>query len=1035
MSLKDIPLQLKIDSEEDLRSMVYSYCCELGFEADEISCEDYFSITLGHNAIGIDKKMIGGRSDILISRNGKPLAIIETKNISHSLTDEDAKQAISYARLLSNIAPFAIVTNGVDTRVYDVLAGELCRVDNPQDSIWSKNGQQISVGISDELRYEATKVLIALNPDTLSQFCEQQIITRLSDLKSDVKSSKKYNPELYVKRESLNKAFTEWEQGESPVFAIIAPSGYGKTNFMCAKCEEMSSSHFALFYSAGRFTNGLAHAIKDDFIWEFHRDRETFQVFERLDTIARSAGKKILVFVDAIDENPVGIKAIKNELLDIIAKLRKYQNIRLVFSCKLFDWPYVITDGNQSFNLLAEAINPACAHPETRSTSPDSGRIGFHFAEFTNEELREAITKYKSAYSVEGEFYGELLEESRNPLMLRFISEIYGGGREKLPTSISRPELFTLYLQRKLEPIENQNLAEIILTKIASLVFTSGIRYVPKDQIISILPWSESYDRVLQNLFRLGILSKTYADEIENIGFEFNKFLLYFYVFKTKKFHALSLEQQVVLAQELIKTSIGIEALDFYLVAVSQDVAHKFLLEIASWDFPLLALIINGLKGMETYKKTPIPLDHIFHYLDFYNFLKGKFFTELSHAIMPYVKMPLGVIFIEGTPVKFRACTPVYPHPFIDVEDKDNIKKIFSGPVDLQMAQTLMPVGSFHLGGIHEFTEYPQKASYDHLMREISSALSNRLLNESVSRDILLDRIYEILLYHPSSWLVENGLPREHYWKLLGYVTIEELENSKVSELKERVSNLIKDFSKYLKKRDNLSPSYYHRLNELCMALFSMSQMDDADRLGSRRYSLDKLLGTRSGAIKPDSNEVKNVISIIIENYKLLFAANFPLLTTYSPFFKNIDNLSVVEILHDTSSDFPTLSYMVCPNLPERVPLKVIDASRNSPLIEKVCFQTLRGGGYFQSMGNGFGYGEIDTTIDDIPIRDPKAWVARTRFPSRIPILDQVYSLIFHELGYLLGASHNNKWKDDFSSNLINDQYIRMATISLANRK
>ena len=355
MGLKDVPSQLRIDSEEDLRAMVHSYCSELGFDADEISCEDYFSITLGHNSIPIDKKIAGGRSDILISRNGKPLAIIETKAPSHDLTDEDAKQAISYARLLATIAPFAIVTNGTDTRVYDVLASGLTRVDNPQESLWSKNGQRIA-GINDELRYEAAKFLIAVNPETLSQFCEQQVATGLIDLKSDVKRNKKYNPELYVERGSLNKAFADWLQSDYPVFAVVAPSGYGKTNFMCAKAEETKPSHFALFYSASRFRDGLISSIRNDFIWEFHRDKEIVHIFDRLNTIAQNAEKKLLIFVDAIDENPSGLKTIKNELLDIVSRLGRYPNIRLILSCKSFDWPYVVVEGYQSFNR---------ANPET----------------------------------------------------------------------------------------------------------------------------------------------------------------------------------------------------------------------------------------------------------------------------------------------------------------------------------------------------------------------------------------------------------------------------------------------------------------------------------------------------------------------------------------------------------------------------------------------------------------------------------------------------------------------------------------------
>ena len=265
MGLKDIPPQLKIDSEEDLRIIIYSYFSELGFDPDEITCEDHFSITLGHNSIIIKEDVKWGRSDILITRNSIPLAIIETKTPEHDLSDADAQQAISYARLLKSIAPFAIVTNGAETRVYDVLANGLIQVNNPQESHWGKNGQQIS-GIDDEIRYEAAKLLIALNPETFNRFCKQQVASGLIDLKSEVKLNKKYNPELYVERDSLNKEFMKWEKGEIPIFAVVAPSGYGKTNFMCAKAEETLSSSFVLFYSAGRFTSGLIDSIKNDFI-------------------------------------------------------------------------------------------------------------------------------------------------------------------------------------------------------------------------------------------------------------------------------------------------------------------------------------------------------------------------------------------------------------------------------------------------------------------------------------------------------------------------------------------------------------------------------------------------------------------------------------------------------------------------------------------------------------------------------------------------------------------------------------------------
>lgn len=705
MSIKNIPPQFKIDSEEDVRVLVCSYFSELGFDLDEISCEDHFSISLGHSTIKVNKKNIKGHSDILVARNKKPLAIVETKKPSHKLTDQDAIQAISYARLLSSIAPFAIVTNGNDTKVYDVLADGLKQIDSPENSTWHLNGQKYSFGVSEELKSEAAKILVATNPETLDKFCKLQVSTKLSDLKSDTKGNKKYIPELYVERISLNQAFSSWLQSTLPVFAAVAQSGYGKTNFMCAKAEELSDSQYVLFYSAGKFVNGIAHAIKNDFTWEFHRDKEVFHIFERYNNIAQETEKKFLIFIDALDESSTGVKALKNEILDLVEKMHNYPNIKLVVSCKLFDWAYFVIDDNQSFNLLAESITSVENYPKVSTTGPESKNIGLHFSEFTDEELIQVITKYKTAYKLDGDFRGEALEESRNPLMLRFISEIYSGGTEKIPSTISKLELFTLYFQRKVETIENKNLAEIVLAKMALLVFTSGTRSISKDKLLASLQWTESYDKVFQALQRIGIIEQSDIEEQEYVNFVFNKFLLYFQIFRAMKIHLLPWDQQVEKFRGLIDLPIGVEALEFFLVAVSQPIAHKFLMEYAKQDLPILFQILTELRSLENYKRISIPEEHILYYLEFYDFLRNKVFNELKDKVMPYSELPLGLIVVDNRPVKFRACTSAYPQPMIELVEKDHISQLFKGPMDLRLAQVLMPVGPFYLGGIHELSE------------------------------------------------------------------------------------------------------------------------------------------------------------------------------------------------------------------------------------------------------------------------------------------------------------------------------------------
>ena len=1029
MGLKEIPLQFSIDSEEDIRVMVISFFSELGFDKDEISCEDYFSIHLGHQAIDISRKIVGGRSDILVSRNGQPLAIVETKAPAHNIEDDDARQAISYARLLSAIAPFAIVTNGGETKVYDVLASELTPIDNSHNSVWFRNGQQVSA-LGDEIRYEATKFLIGINADVLGQFCVQQVSLGLADLKSDLNQNKKYIPELYVERRLLNEAFINWMKSEHSIFAVVAQSGYGKTNFMCAKVEEIAASQFSLFYNANRFTNGLLQSITNDFIWEFHREKNSVHVFDRLDQIAKNADKKLIIFLDAIDENPSGIVAIKNELLELTKRIQNYPNIKLVISCKTFDWPYVIIDGSQAFNGLAETINPSCGHPETRLTTPDAEEIGFHLAEFTAEELEEATAKYKNAYSLKGDFGGELLKESRNPLMLRFISEIYGG-REDLPTSISSLELFNLYWQRKSKPIENPGIAENILSRTASLIFDSGIRGVPKDQIRSGLAWSDGYDKSLKDLFRLGVLVRANVEELEIIGFEFNKFLLYFYIFKVKKLQVLPLADRVNCLTELVKTKIGIEALEFYLTIASQDSVNELLKHLASQNLLLCTNIITELAGIKNYEKSPIPIEHISNYLEFYNFLRDNFFDRLSYSIMPYSKMPLGVIFTGDVPVLFRACTSTVSQPIVRIDDKQLIKELFKGPISRKLQTDLMPVGSFHIGGIHEFSKHPQAASYKHLVSEIGSALSHKMLDESSAPEVLKERIYSILFYEPSIWSQGDDFPpHDHYWKLMGYKDIQEAEEAKITDLINRTNELLNKILPHLEKHDSLYPSRLHHTNQLFAMHFALSKLDPEDHLGHPPYSIDKLWGYLRGPVDPFLDEVKNLIPYLIYNYKLLFSLNFPTLVEYSDFFTNIDKLAIVEIVRSSGfSDFLALSYIVCPSIVGKKPIKVICTSEGHSLTEKLNFNSLWGEGYSVSGDSGCGYIELNVTIENEHIYEPQAQVIKTRFPSRTPIIDQAYSLISNNLKSMLNASHSD-WRDSYSD-LVNNEYLRFAASSI----
>ncbi|WP_333667553.1 type I restriction enzyme HsdR N-terminal domain-containing protein, partial [Flavobacterium sp.] len=106
-------------TEEDIKAKILlPYLHDLGIDVSEISLEDSFKIRLGKT------KKATGRSDILCKRHSKNLFVIELKSDTVPITDDDRDQGISYARLLDYIAPFTIITNGLETKVYDTITKE-----------------------------------------------------------------------------------------------------------------------------------------------------------------------------------------------------------------------------------------------------------------------------------------------------------------------------------------------------------------------------------------------------------------------------------------------------------------------------------------------------------------------------------------------------------------------------------------------------------------------------------------------------------------------------------------------------------------------------------------------------------------------------------------------------------------------------------------------------------------------------------------------------------------------------------------------
>ena len=429
MPLKDVPKTFKVDSEEEVRFAVAQYFLDLGFLQEEISFEDQFKVRLGHKEVEISgakqNGLLRGRSDILITRNGTNLAVIETKHPDHQLQSTDVEQVISYARLLRQIAPFAILTNGTDTMVYDVLSPDLQELDTALDSKWEQNGQQMSP-IGQHLRFEAARRLFRFSPDAIVAFCKAQLESELSHVRGTFAEGRFYVPELFVPRNHIESNFEEWIDSELPVFAIVGNSGTGKTNSMSNLAEQSSKNHLVLFYQAIRLKSGLIEAVQEDFIWEFHTERHISFFIERLHEFAESQNCSLLIFVDGLDEF-IGEKTLLQIELANLVQRTSGLSVKLCVSCKSFEWETFVVEKGQTFNELAKSIYPLrdSVHRPQEYDPPNPADVGVALGNFLVEERDSAFEKYRSAYNLRGDFFGDMAKECAYPLVMRLTCEVY----------------------------------------------------------------------------------------------------------------------------------------------------------------------------------------------------------------------------------------------------------------------------------------------------------------------------------------------------------------------------------------------------------------------------------------------------------------------------------------------------------------------------------------------------------------------------------------------------------------------------------
>jgi hypothetical protein len=493
-------------NEEELKSLfLLPLLRSLGVPSEEIELERSFSFKVGRRQLSesVEAQLTEARPrlDVLVKRRNRNAFVLEVKAPELDLTEEDALQAISYARLVHPIAPFAILSNGSTTQVFDVVTREQVT----REALASGLKGDLAVVLPGSDDFDALECFLRINPENLGRFADEQVSASLRSLvgsPSDL--AKKYVPELHVARAQVEREVDRFQRDPHPVMALVGDSGIGKTSTMCHLAAAVLPTRApALFFRASELGTSLLEHLAGEFAWTFADEHSPLKLVRRLSTIAQSTG--LFVLIDGLDEWTA--PGPQQQLGSLVRHLSGTA-IKVIVSCKPSAWENFLSQRGTATDL-SDAV--------MRS---DHDVPGVQLANLTDEEFWQAMGHYRAAYGFNGPWDPTLLEEARrNPFFMRIAFEVARSERLQELRESSHV-LFDRYFQALLRKTSDPEITRRVTITAARLLDTQNAGQVSMDDFHGALGLRPT-DPVPTEPFSAGILETLGAEDDTRMEFAF----------------------------------------------------------------------------------------------------------------------------------------------------------------------------------------------------------------------------------------------------------------------------------------------------------------------------------------------------------------------------------------------------------------------------------------------------------------------------------------------------------------------------------
>ena len=925
-----------MNEEEVKTKIVLPLLAKYGVQLEEISLERSFSLRLGRHTIQVDtEKQIDTaqpRLDILISKNGRNLFVIETKAEGLKLTEADRDQAVSYARLVHPIAPYAVTTNGTETYIYDTVSKALLT----SEKLTPVDGYQVT--LSEDLRYEAHRLFLGYSLNNLRSFCTAQTGNNLAPLVGPPNDrSRKYIAELHMPRQAFLEKIDAFLESDKSLFALLGDSGVGKTSSLCHLVYHLRSRDEAvLFFKGVNLRGDLLEEIGREFNWNTpDAGSPPIAILKRVEDILD--GRRLIVIVDAIDEWN------HQEKFPSFAQLVSHlsnSSLKLIVSCKLNSWK----------NFLEQRGTPTgvreCVYHEANNSPTNGSELtsppGYSLPSFDEREFHEALKRYRNFYSFYGHFEDKVIEEAkRNPFFLRVLFEVAENSQLE-NIFLSAREIFDNYYTRLTRKTGDENLARKQLRVVAEVLFKENVDSFDRNDLEEIIGFGPD-SSLLGDLFAHNILDQVHVGGRERVRFSFQGLRDYLVVFHVLKWSEVSVLEFSDSIKSLQKEGVHQEVLQLFYRQEDQEKNR---------------LLDRELRVVAE------------RYLDTYISILDKHFPFLKNSFSPHAAGDIGFIAtISLTENRFAY------YGFRKLRDTDD-ERVFFVPVDeiSWHAADVLPLYGAHSLHANYFCWDFRKLNIMEavlnfeIVSQIERIIREGFLDESVSQEMAIEMIAALVERHDA---IFNSAQRPDGER--GPFPISFREIRKCLRRKKLWYNFEKERYEHKKQKGEIverfkggtisaSYTWSHKDIDWIRERTETALREGKDIKRERRVDPDSSVEERFEAaarvLEPEVSEVQGtlfprsrrvedlssdeilnhtarVFELFLETYKKIIERNFPTFCHEFTLYKKMPLVCFLSSPSATQKRDPTISISLCQNPQVDEGNKVITICSDQELIKE----------------------------------------------------------------------------------------------------